>query len=113
MAGRNSGTMNVVKNSLTDAAMKECINSGMDAVNTALTSGVYRVNPVKGMENIYDPCQKCPRWPGERKLTKYCNCTVNGNRAVVKEVWDSFSKEKKITLLKKWGYSDEQLQYFI
>ena len=102
------------KGGIKDGLQKGIVNAILETPIAILESmvvrGVYTSHPVKGMENIYDPCLNCPHRPKDGD-TSSCNCTTNGNRAYVKMTWENFPLEKKLKLLRKWGYSrDDQLR---
>ena len=106
----SSSFKNGFKDGLKKGIVSSITETPLKALEVGVTKKVYSVHPVKGMENIYHPCEHCPHFPRDEN-TSECNCTMNGNRAIIKYTWESFPLEKKLSLLRKWGYSrDDQLR---
>lgn len=103
----SSSFKNGFKDGLKKGLVSSITETPLKALEFGVTKKVYSIHPVKGMENIYHPCEHCPHFPRDGN-TSECNCTMNGNRAIVKYTWESFPLEKKLSLLRKWGYEREE-----
>ena len=109
-AGIKSAFTGGFKDGLQKGIVNMILETPLSIIESVVVKGVYSTHPVKGMECIYDPCINCPHKP-EDWDTSSCNCTTNGNRSYVKKTWENFPLEKKLKLLRKWGYSrDDQLR---
>ena len=109
-AGIKSAFTGGFKDGLQKGIVNMILETPLSIIESVVVKGVYSTHPVKGMECIYDPCINCPHKP-EDGDTSSCNCTTNGNRSYVKKTWENFPLEKKLKLLRKWGYSrDDQLR---
>ena len=72
----------------------------------AARRAVASASPLKGMDQIMNPCENCQHM--DSRGPQFCRCRMNPQDEVMFQAWVSMPLDVKLTKLKEWGRTPEE-----